>query len=79
MTNLRKAPKSFGIFFSFSFSRSPFGCETNLVHCHRMCKSISKGFANKLCITLFAKKSRKYPSNGFANKVCNLVNFANRG
>jgi hypothetical protein len=42
-------------------------------------KSISKGFANKLCIALFAKKSRKYPSNGFANKVCNLVNFANRG
>ena len=42
-------------------------------------KSISKGFANKLCIALFAKKSRKYPSNSFANKVCNLVNFANRG
>ena len=40
---------------------------------------ISKGFSNKLCIALFAKKSRKYPSNGFVNKVCNLVNFANRG
>ena len=39
----------------------------------------SKGFVNKLCIALFAKKNRKYPSNGFANKVCNLVNFANRG
>ena len=41
--------------------------------------SISKGFANKLCIALFVKKSKKYPSNGFSNKVCNLVNFANRG
>jgi ribonuclease Z len=26
-------------------------------------KSISKGFANRLCIDIFAKKTRKYPSN----------------
>ena len=39
----------------------------------------SKGFANRLCIDIFAKKTRKYPSNGFAIEVCNLVNLANRG
>jgi hypothetical protein len=40
-----------------------------------------KGFANRLCIDIFAKKkkTRKYPSNGFAIEVCNLVNLANRG
>ena len=43
----------------------------------RCAKSIFKGFANKLCIALFVKKSRKYPSNGFANKVYNLINFVN--
>ena len=42
-------------------------------------QSISKGFANQLCIAQFAKKSRKHLSNGFANEVYNLVRFANRG